>query len=62
MSPALPSVFEREAEALMKFGVTLCRLEDYFFLLSVHYYFLKNIFLSLNRLTKMKEDTHRLLP
>lgn len=39
MSPALPSVSVREAEALMKvivhLGVTLCRLADYFMLWSV---------------------------
>jgi len=39
MSSALPSVSEREAEALMKaivhLGVMLCRLADYFILWSV---------------------------
>jgi hypothetical protein len=46
MSPALPSVFERELEALMKVGVTLCRLAYNFFLQFVHYYVLRNIFFS----------------
>jgi hypothetical protein len=39
MIPPLPSLSEREGEALMKvmvhLGVTLCRLEDYFILWSV---------------------------